>query len=483
MPNKDMLIIQVPGLCIGGGCGRNNEIGFIAFTRGKLAGTELQRFKEYQRRVLFNFINNNRKEVVSSHLVDCGVAVPDELTAVSWFDGDMSQVKAVASEHQLFFDNKVIANKQNAAATAVEQPCDLTPCFKDVNRYSKNTTASGIDRSIHPFKNRIYQALNSAVMSELKLNGTKLKVLVDKLTVLPEIATRATTQSSIMHGFYAGGLLDKKLSKYPVFKSILGTRNTSMPDHLYNKLADIDTFKKLLDITEKNGHISEEVLEELGFPKDANADGTIVTRDATISQESYQRAKRVNHPEQIRQREERIRLIRAEERRIAESKRVLKQNKIDAINNIRDRLLDPDVNPEAEGEMENCTLEMFAKLSSPELIEFIVAHDPMFQTKSSLTKLKIYKGDDDLLMKAAYDALENNTPPSIFNTKVLAAYRCRNNACKFELHPLPTLPPVTVTEECEDSAILDVVVDGRECEGVLPSELLNTNGSWCWTIT
>ena len=316
-------------------------------------------------------------------------------------------------------------------------------------------------------------------MSELNLNGTKLKVLVDKLTVLPEIATKATTRGSIVKGFRASGLIDPDLSKYPVFRDILGTRRPSMPTDLYNSLQDIDYFKKLFDITLKNGHISEQVYDELGFPKDVDPHGNIVARDATISQESYQRAKRVNHPEQVRLREQRVQQIRTEERRVAESKRESKQKQIDIINKIRGRLLDPDDHPEVEGEMDNCSLEQFAKLSAKELIEFIVAYDPDFPTKSSITKSGMVKGDKDSEMKAAYEALENGTPSSIFNTKILAAYRCRNNDCKFDLQPLPLLPPVTATVEYEvNSSFVDVMVDGRECEGVLPSELLDTTGAW-----
>ena len=53
----------------------------------------------------------------------------------------MSQVKAVTSEHQLFTDNKVIANKQNAARSGVEQPADLAKVFKVMKKSSLNNSS------------------------------------------------------------------------------------------------------------------------------------------------------------------------------------------------------------------------------------------------------------------------------------------------------------------------------------------------------
>ena len=58
------------------------------------------------------------------------MAIPDQLTEIAWLNLDMSQVNAKTNYHQLFTDNKVIANKQNAARTGVELPAELAEVFK-----------------------------------------------------------------------------------------------------------------------------------------------------------------------------------------------------------------------------------------------------------------------------------------------------------------------------------------------------------------
>ena len=41
--------------------------------------------------------------------------IPESMTAVSWCDGDLSQIEAIKSMVDLYSDNNIIANKQNAA--------------------------------------------------------------------------------------------------------------------------------------------------------------------------------------------------------------------------------------------------------------------------------------------------------------------------------------------------------------------------------
>ncbi len=51
--------------------------------------------------------------------------MPDELNAAACCDGDLPQVHAIVGNHNLFMEMKVVANRQNAARTAVEQLADL----------------------------------------------------------------------------------------------------------------------------------------------------------------------------------------------------------------------------------------------------------------------------------------------------------------------------------------------------------------------
>ncbi len=51
--------------------------------------------------------------------------MPDELNAAACCDGDLPRVHAIVCNHNLFMEMKVVANRQNAARTAVEQLADL----------------------------------------------------------------------------------------------------------------------------------------------------------------------------------------------------------------------------------------------------------------------------------------------------------------------------------------------------------------------
>ena len=161
LPSGDMLIFQVAGLCIGGsGVGANEQEGYIVFTR---SGHDQKRFEFYQSNVLLPFINSLRKEYSNSDISD-GISIPDELTAAAWCDGDLPQMNAVVNNHNLFTEMKVIANKQNAARTGVEQPADLAKVFVIFKQQNRSYTVTDIDPSWHPMKMRVTKAFNSEAL-------------------------------------------------------------------------------------------------------------------------------------------------------------------------------------------------------------------------------------------------------------------------------------------------------------------------------
>jgi hypothetical protein len=220
--DKDLVVLKVRGLCIGGvGIGGDTQLGYVVFTR-KESGAEKKRFVYYQNEVLIPFMNKMRKDY-SGYDTSGGMPIPDTLTGVSWCDGDMSQVKAVTSEHQLFTDNKVIANKQNAARSGVEQPADLAKVFKVMKKESSVHTVSDIDPNQHAMKKIVWEAFHGEQLNCLNLKDRTKRSLIDFISCLPEMATKAATRSNIMHGFYECGLIDKDKSRFPVITKILST--------------------------------------------------------------------------------------------------------------------------------------------------------------------------------------------------------------------------------------------------------------------
>jgi len=75
----------------------------------------------------------------------------DEHTAVSWCDGDYSQIDTIVSEEgiQRYSANNIIANKHNASGTRKKQADDLCKVFPISNQLNKTTTVEHISSSNH----------------------------------------------------------------------------------------------------------------------------------------------------------------------------------------------------------------------------------------------------------------------------------------------------------------------------------------------
>ena len=157
-PDKDFVVLKIQGLCIGGiGIGGDTQLGYVVFTK-KNQGQK-KRSPYYQNEVLIPFIKKMHKDY-SGYDASIGMLIPDTLTGIAWCDGNMSQVKATTKEHQLFTENKVIANKQNAARTGVEQLADLAKVFQVMKKESSMHTVSDIDQNQHAMKKKVWEAFH-----------------------------------------------------------------------------------------------------------------------------------------------------------------------------------------------------------------------------------------------------------------------------------------------------------------------------------
>eukprot|EP00956_Cyclotella_meneghiniana_P018004 scaffold29782_cov53-Cyclotella_meneghiniana.AAC.5 len=227
------------------------------------------------------------------------------------------------------------------------------------------------------------------------------------------------------------------------------------------------------------GHITDEVYNGLEFfPKDRDAYGNEVERNATISQESYQRAKTITHPSQHKQRIERIERILADKNRVIQDARQREVAVVQNVKRIRDELINilcrnnsHDVN-----DLGNCEFEHFLKphLRAPDVFEFLVAHHPTI-TRKQLKDEKWKVGHLKKDIVAMKEALENNTPCEELKFTTLAAYRCRDQPCKLNLSDCvdSSAQEVVVNDDSAvETRIVELVLPSDEYEGVLPSELL-----------
>ncbi len=87
--------------------------------------------------------------------------IPDTVTAIAWCDGDMSQIDAIKRSVDLYIENKIIANKQNAARSGVEQPANLTQVFESIKKIQKTHTVRDIPVDRCPMKKLISNVFES----------------------------------------------------------------------------------------------------------------------------------------------------------------------------------------------------------------------------------------------------------------------------------------------------------------------------------
>jgi hypothetical protein len=128
--------------------------------------------------------------------------------------------------------------------------------------------------------------------------------------------------------------------------------------------------------------VAESVWDELLFPRDVNANGEEVLRDATIRNEPLQRGKSLLHPEQVRLRTQRLDAIQTEQRRIEDAKRQKDCDRVDNIRHIRSELLKIASNDDLNhnNSLDECELAHFKELKADDLVLFILAHDPRMKS-------------------------------------------------------------------------------------------------------
>ena len=135
-----------------------------------IEGAEKARFKYYQEKMLIPGINLQKKKYCNFDIA-AGASIPDKAAAVAWSDGDLSQVYAVTQSAELVTKNKIIANKQNAARSGVEQPADIMPVFRIIKKIQPTHTVRDIPVHRCPMKRLISDMFHSENMSFLSLNS------------------------------------------------------------------------------------------------------------------------------------------------------------------------------------------------------------------------------------------------------------------------------------------------------------------------
>jgi hypothetical protein len=128
---------------------------------------------------------------------------------------------------------------------------------------------------IHAFKEQLNDDLNLA--------ANKMKSLINFISTLLEMATKACSVKNIQHGFIMTGQIDGLHMRFPVFDTILSTCRRNPKKEEYEHIEKNMT--NILYHSSEYGHISKDVYNQMGIVRDRDSMGCEVMRDATISQE------------------------------------------------------------------------------------------------------------------------------------------------------------------------------------------------------
>jgi hypothetical protein len=133
--------------------------------------TKKKRFKWHQQEILIPGINDHH-QVYGKFDASSGSSIPDKLTAVAYCDGDFSQIDVIKNSINLFVDNKVLANKQHASWSGVEQPADSTRVFKLIKTLLPEHTVKNVPAERCPMEALMIDAFKNK-LDDLRLPSNK----------------------------------------------------------------------------------------------------------------------------------------------------------------------------------------------------------------------------------------------------------------------------------------------------------------------
>ena len=103
-------------------------------------------------------------------------------------------------------------------------------------------------------------------LSFIRMADNKKRALINFLSVIPTIATKACTVDNIRRGFITAGIIDEQRKRYPVFNRILSTCRRDAQVTEYKCI--VDNFHRTINEASEKGIVSEELFDEMGVVKD-----------------------------------------------------------------------------------------------------------------------------------------------------------------------------------------------------------------------
>ena len=385
MQQDAFIVMRIEGLCVRGyGAHRSTGVGWVLFMR-KGEGAEKKRFEWIREHILFPFIDWCRKKY-DNFDKSLGVPLSEDLRAISWVDGDNSQINTIISEEGIasYAKNLVTVNKHNAGGSGKEQACDKCDVFPVSKQLNKKMTVVHIPSARHLLKGNIEEAFSN---ESHRLRPKKKPEMVDYLAKQPKILTQSCVQEKAQKGFIVTGMLDSKTQRMPVLHRLVSTCRRIPTDDEMDLVAK--SVAPLMHYSYGNGtmkHIPDEVFIGLGFRSDRDPRGNEKVNKATISQENQQRAKCLTAPAEIaarKQRDDELELDQKRKDNQAKAAEDLKRTQDQAM---IDQLCALSNLESSEDNVAKCELGHFGGFKAGDLRNFILARSAM--TATQISKLK-----------------------------------------------------------------------------------------------
>lgn len=313
-------VAKFEGLCIGG----NQDpfctgFGFVCFCRKKdprdritpdhAAYSKGYRFhcqKPFSRKMRqLVFGGDADVNTASEELDECKVIV-------SWCDGGGPQVATLVDPEEVKECNleNIIANKHSKNRSAVEQPCDIAPCFMVLKKVSRAHTA--LDTPHNHLIERFTKRFNEIEENQGIYLGSHKKHLIDFLATVPSLYCKAMNPKNVTIGFIGCGMIDTETKTWPDLTAMMHTcKNTEVQgEHTQNLFKN--NFGKMYEEQMKTGMLSDEFMEGIGFLQDRNMDGSLYTKKVSDHNEGGHRSKNFTHEKMAQKRDERVKQIQAE---------------------------------------------------------------------------------------------------------------------------------------------------------------------------
>lgn len=363
-----MLVMEVPGLAVGSDVDPSNNLpGYVVFLR-KTGDNSLdkRKHKHYNDVAFIPHLQRTRQQwgglEIGSDSDVTEVEIPLDQTAVRYFDGEHAQMGIITEEEMLdlYERLRLIANKQSAARSGSEQAADLSKLFQLLKKYGKITTTP----EMTPLKRNLINAFRRDCKDKVKLPKSHEDALIDFLASLPGILQKIATKQIIRQGFVECGIIDDVSYAVPDLDRIVKTTRRKLS--AAEGKTFVDEFPALLNVFYENGHLTDNVMEQHGLPLDVDREGNIVRRDATISGESFQRAKCITHKVQCRLRKELLDAAAAKAREKIAKDQLEQRQRYQLNRECEDKLKPTD----GELSLGTATIEMFSKPLARELKAF-----------------------------------------------------------------------------------------------------------------